>query len=133
MTRTRSSAKAAGTRFERITADYLARHVSEFIDRRAKTGSKDRGDHAGVRCHGLRGVHECKDRARVDMAGALAEAEIQRGNDDALWAAVLHKRHGRGDPGDQLVTMTLRDYAALLSGSRPVVEDTAVTTRKEQR
>jgi hypothetical protein len=71
-----------------------------------------------------RGVHECKDRVRVDIAGALAEAETARANDDALWAAVIHKRHGRGDPGDQLVTMTLRDYAALLAGSRPSRKDT---------
>jgi hypothetical protein len=119
MTRSRASARKAGTAFERLTADYLAAHVDERIDRRVKYGSADRGDHSGVRCHGQRGVHECKDRARIDLAGALAEAEVQRGNDDALWCAVLHKRHGKGDPAEQLVTMTLRDYAALLSGVRP--------------
>lgn len=119
MTRTRATAKKAGSAFERLTADYLSEHVDDRIDRRVKTGAKDRGDHGGVRAHGLRGVHECKDRIRVDIAGALAEAELQRGNDDALWSAVIHKRHGKGDPADQLVTMTLRDYAALLSGARP--------------
>lgn len=124
MTRNRASAKAAGARFERATADYLATHVDDRIDRRVKTGAKDRGDHAGVRHLGARGVHECKDRARLDLAGALAEAEIQRRNDDALWAAVIHKRHGVGDPAGQLVTMTLADYAALLSGTRPREETT---------
>src|SRR4051812_15491751 len=106
MTRSRASAKDAGTRFERVTADFLRDNVDDRIDRRVKTGAKDRGDHAGVRHLGARGVHECKDRVRVDIAGALAEAETARANDDALWAAVIHKRHGRGDPGDQLVTMT---------------------------
>jgi hypothetical protein len=124
MTRSRQSAKAAGTRFERVTADFLRDNVDDRIDRRVKTGAKDRGDHAGVRHLGARGVHECKDRVRVDIAGALAEAETARANDDALWAAVIHKRHGRADPGDQLVTMTLRDYAALLAGSRPSRKDT---------
>lgn len=119
MTRSRSSAKQAGTRFERLIADYLAATVDDRIDRRVKTGSKDRGDIAGVRLHGRRVVLEAKDRQRLDIAGALAEAETQRGNDDALIGAVVHKRHGKGQPEDQLVTMTLRDFAALLSGNRP--------------
>ena len=118
MTRSRATAKAAGARFERITADYLAQHVDDRIDRRVKTGANDRGDHAGVRCQGQRIVHECKDRARVSISDALAEVEVERGNDDALAGVVIHKRTGKSAPGDQLVTMTLRDYAALLSGVR---------------
>ena len=38
MSRTRASAKAAGTRFETDVAKYLAEHVDDRIERRAKTG-----------------------------------------------------------------------------------------------
>ena len=38
MTRSRASARAAGTRFERAVADYLATHVDDRIDRRVGTG-----------------------------------------------------------------------------------------------
>lgn len=41
MTRSRASAKTAGSRFERAVADYLAEHVDDRIDRRAKTGAKE--------------------------------------------------------------------------------------------
>jgi hypothetical protein len=120
-TRTRASAKAAGSRFEREIADYLAEHVSEFIDRRVKTGAKDRGDLAGIRTHGHRVVAELKNTARVSLGSWLGEAEVERGNDDALVGVVIHKRHGKGHPGAQLVTMTVDDFAALLVGCRPPV------------
>jgi hypothetical protein len=119
MTRSRTSAKQAGARFERQIADYLAAHVDDRIDRRARNGAKDRGDLTGLRIHGQRLVAELKDRTRVDLAGALTEAELERGNDDALAAVVIYKRHGRGNPADQLVTLTVRDLAALLTGTRP--------------
>ena len=122
MTRTRTSARAAGTRFERDVADYLAAHVDDRIDRRVKTGNKDRGDIGGVRHMGGRLVLECKDTARTDLGTWAREAEVERGNDDALVGAVIHKRHGKGQAGDQWVTMTLRDLVALLAGARPVDE-----------
>lgn len=124
MTRSRASAKAAGTRFERVIADALAKHVDDRIDRRPKTGSKDRGDIGGVRfihpsrLKSFRLVIECKDVARTDLSGWVNEAEIERGNDDALAGFVVHKRRGHGDPLDQYVTCTLRDLIALLTGER---------------
>ena len=117
--RTRQSAKSAGARFERLVADYLAEHVDDRIDRRAKTGAKDRGDIGGLRHMGARVVIECKDEARVALAGWASEAEVERGNDDALVGLVVHKRHGRGTAADQWVTCTLADLVALLTGERP--------------
>ena len=121
--RSRRSAKAAGSRFERSIADYLAEHIDDRIDRRPKTGAKDRGDIGGVRLSpALRGgriVIECKDSARTQLAGWAAEAEVERGNDDAVAGIVVHKRHGIGDPGQQWVTCTLDDLVALLTGERP--------------
>lgn len=118
MTRNRASAKKAGTTFERQVADYLAQHVDDRIDRRAKTGSKDRGDIAGVRIWGQRLVLECKNTTRLNLAGWMNQAEIERGNDDALAGLIIHKRHGNNQPGDQWVTTTLRELTAMLNGYR---------------
>lgn len=120
MTRTRASAKAAGTRHETAVAAYLATHVDDRIERRARTGAKDRGDLSGVRAPGGgRIVVECKNTARIDLAGWARETETERGNDDALVGVVVHKRHGVSDPGAQWVTCTLRDFVALITGQRP--------------
>lgn len=120
MTRTRASAKTQGTRFETSIARYLAEHVDDRIERRARTGGRDRGDIGGVRAPGGgRVVIEAKNTSRINLAGWAAEAEIERGNDDALIGVTVHKRHGVGDPAKQWVTMTLADLTALLTGQRP--------------
>lgn len=119
MARNRASAKKAGSAFERLVADYLAAHVDDRIDRRVKTGAKDRGDIAGLRHMGGRVVIECKNTTRPALASWLAEAEIERGNDDAIAGVVAHKRHGKASPAEQLVTMRLVDFVALLTGVRP--------------
>ena len=125
MTRTRSSAKAAGARFERVIADYLAATIDERIDRRVKTGAKDRGDIAGVRHMGHRIVLEVKDYGgRMLPAEWTAEAEVERGNDDALAGFVIVKRRGVSAPGDQYVVGTLAQFVALITGERPVQEVT---------
>ena len=118
MSRTRASAKSAGTRMETLVADYLAKHVDDRIERRTKNGSKDRGDIGGLRHMGQRVVVECKDTSRINLAGWASEAETERGNDDAGVAIVAHKRHGKGRPEDQWITMTLGDFVALLNGDR---------------
>ena len=118
MSRTRASAKAAGTRMETLVADYLAKHIDDRIERRTKNGSKDRGDIGGLRHMGQRVVIEVKDTSRINLAGWASEAETERGNDDAGVAIVAHKRHGKGRPEDQWITMTLGDFVTLLTGSR---------------
>lgn len=119
MTRSRASAKQAGSRHERVSADYLAEHVDDRIDRRVKTGAADKGDIAGLRVHGQRVVLECKDTAKISLGTWANEAETERINDSALATAVIHKRHGKAAPGDQWVTLTLRDFVALITGVRP--------------
>jgi hypothetical protein len=118
VSRTRASAKAAGAKFERTIADALA-VIDDRIDRRVKRGQNDRGDIGGLRsAHGLRVVVECKDAARVDLAGWYREAVTEMGNDDAQVAVVAHKRRGVGQGMDQWVTMTVRDLTALITGER---------------
>lgn len=126
MTRNRSSAKKAGASFERLVADYLAETLNDDrIDRRVKTGNKDRGDIGGVRTiRGGRVVIECKSVSRDNLPLWIREAEIERGNDDAAIGVVAHKRWGSAQPADQYVTMTLETFALLLEGgpdNRPVV------------
>lgn len=122
--RSRASAKKAGTAFETTIARYLAEHVDDRIERRARTGRKDRGDLSGVRAPGGgRIVVEAKNVTRINLAGWAVEAETERGNDDALAGLVVHKRHGVADPGAQWVTLTLADLAAVLSGTRPDPDD----------
>uniref|UniRef100_UPI003F498A86 hypothetical protein n=1 Tax=Nocardia suismassiliense TaxID=2077092 RepID=UPI003F498A86 len=119
--RTRRSAKAAGSRLETMAAAYLAENVDDRIERRAKNGAKDRGDLNAVRAPGGgRLVGECKDyRGELKPGTWLTEAERERGNDDALAAFVIAKRRGVTAPGAQIVLMTLRDLAAILTGVRP--------------
>ena len=117
--RNRASAKAAGTRTETAVARYLAQHIDDRIERRAKSGSRDRGDISGLRVHGQRVVIEVKSCARISVTPWLNEAEIERGNDDALAGLVVAKRHGKGAPADLLVMMSLRDFVALITAVRP--------------
>lgn len=120
MSRTRASAKKAGTSFERSIADCLAAQLDDDrIDRRAKTGSKDRGDIAGWRYAGLRIVAECKNTSRLTIGTWITETETERLNDSADVGLVIHKRTRKADPLDQYVTLTLRDLLTLLTGGRP--------------
>ena len=114
MTRTRASAKAAGSTFERQIADYLAAVLDDRIDRRVKTGAKDKGDIANVRLGAHRIVLECKNTSRTDLAGWITQAHAQADNDGATVGVIVHKRHGIAAPARQWVTMTLTDFAWIL-------------------
>ncbi len=122
MARNRRSAKAAGTAFENLVAWYLSDALDDDrIERRARNGSKDRGDIGGVRTvMGERVVVECKDVRAMSLSSWVNEAEIERGNDDAVVGVVAHKRSGKGakNMGETYVTMTLADFAVLLGGTR---------------
>ncbi|QCG77804.1 holliday junction resolvase [Gordonia phage Reyja] len=120
MPRNRKSAKAAGARFERLIADTLAAHIDERIDRRAKTGAKDKGDIGGLRTPaGSRVVVECKDTSRTSLGEWAGEAEVERVNDNAVAGVIVHKRVGRSAGLEQWVTMTVADLIALLTDHRP--------------
>lgn len=118
MARNRTSARKAGTAFERAVADYLAQHLDDRIDRRVKTGNKDKGDIANVRTHtGARVVIECKNTSRMTLSQWISEAHAEAANDSALIGLVVHKRHGKAQAADQWVTMTLADLTRLLGGA----------------
>lgn len=123
MARTRASAKQAGSRFETLVANYLNEHVDDRIERRAKTGAKDRGDISGLRHMGERVVVECKNTSKLSLATWAREADVERSNDDALAGVIAHKRHGKGAAADQWVSMSLGEFVALLTGSREHLEE----------
>ena len=115
--RSHRSAKKAGTKFETAVAQYLAATVDDRIERRARTGAADRGDISGVRTPwNDRVTIECKNTTRMALSAWLREAETERINDAAYVGVVVHKRHGVADPAQQLVTMTLENFAKLLDG-----------------
>ena len=119
MTRNRQSAKQACAAAERAVADYLAAALDDDrIDRRVKHGSKDRGDIGGVRIHGQRLVIEVKNHVRTDIAGWIAEAQVEAGNDDALAGVVVHKRRGTTKVGRWYVAMTVDELVALITGQK---------------
>jgi hypothetical protein len=121
--RSRASAKAAGSRHETQIAGYLATHLDDRIERRARNGAKDRGDLSGLRMPpslgGGRIVAELKNVSGLHLTGWYREACIEAGNDDAVLGLLIHKAHGVSAPGAQWVTMTVDDLIVLLCGSRP--------------
>ena len=126
MVRNRASAKKAGTQLETLVAEYLAIKLADIrIERRAKTGAKDRGDIAGVlTVAGGAVVIEVKNHSRDNLPQWIKEAEIERKNDDEVTGrtvagVVAHKKHGSNKAGEQYVTMTLETFVTLLEGGSP--------------
>lgn len=125
MARNRASAKAAGAKFERMIADGLAVALEDTrIDRKVKTGSKDKGDIANVRTgQGAKVVIECKDRGGQFFAAEwVGEAEAERVNDEALVGIVIAKRKGVTDPMKQWCLMEVSELVALIRGDRKHME-----------
>lgn len=114
------SAKAAGASHERNIAGFLAvRLGDDRIEVRRGNGANDRGDLTGVKTlRGGRVVVEAKNYSsdRIQIAKWLAEAETERGNDDAVLGVVAVKVRGDGEPANTLVCMTLEQFAVLLEG-----------------
>lgn len=109
-----------GTAFESQVVDYLNGRFGGGIERRAKFGTKDRGDIAGVCMHGKPMVIECKNHRKMELAEWIGEAEVERGNADAEYGVVVHKRRGIGSKnmGGTYVTMTLGTLADMICGGR---------------
>lgn len=116
MTRTRQSAKTAGARFERQIADHLDVHLPGRIDKQPRTGTKDKGDIAGVTTPDGRPIAiECKNVTRPQLANWIHEAHTEADNLGAAAGIIIHKRHGRSAPAHQWVTMTVADLTAILN------------------
>lgn len=116
MGRNLRSAKAAGSRFERLIADHLNDRLYGLnVDRQVKTGARDSGDIAGVHLAGKRIAIECKNVTRMDLPRWTREAHTEAGNIGGAAGVVIHKRHGNGKPEDQWVTMTVTDLVTIIN------------------
>jgi hypothetical protein len=115
-----SRQRAKGTALETLIVNYLADRLGDDrIMRMPLHGKADRGDIAGVRTLlGEKVCVEVKNHKRMDLGTWLREAEAERGNADAAVAVVAHKRHGKGQAADQLITLTLADFAVLLGADK---------------
>ena len=112
MTRTRQSAKAAGAAAERAVADHLATALGDDrIDRRPKTGAKDKGDIGGL----VGGpVIECKNHRAIDLASFVDEANEEARNADAPFGVAVVKRRGRASAGEGYAVMDFATFVDLL-------------------
>lgn len=114
MSRSRASARKAGSSYERLIADYLRDNWDDRVDRRVKTGSLDKGDIANFRVNGHRIVLECKNEIKYAFSNAVNEAQTEAVNDDALVGLAVVKRHGKASADEQFVVSTLGDFVKLL-------------------
>lgn len=110
MTRSRRSARQAGTRWETAIVGWLREQGWIHAERRARTGALDQGDITGV----IGVCIEAKDVNRIEMAGFLDEANREATNARADVGVAWIKRRGKASPGDGYVLMDGTTFTALL-------------------
>lgn len=93
--------KQRGTRYEGEVADYFRRQGWVQAERRALAGANDMGDITGI--PGV--VIECKNHRTHDLAGWVAELEVELGNAGCDIGLVAVRRRGTADRS--------RDYAVM--------------------
>ena len=105
-----SAAKRKGSGAERDVVAWLKANGYLYADRRLAGATLDKGDISGIA-----GVRiEIKNHAKLDLAGWIAELEVEMKNDGAWTGTVLHKRKGKGDVGEWYATMPAKVWLALL-------------------
>lgn len=102
--------KDKGTLWETAICRYLAEHGFPHVERRALTGSHDRGDISGI----LSWVIEAKNCSTASLGVWMDEALTEQAHDGADYAAVWHHRRGKASPADGYVTMTGAQFTRLI-------------------
>lgn len=110
MSRNRNSAKKAGTSWETAIVKALIDGGWVHAERRRLSGSRDRGDIAGV--PGV--VIEAKNTKAIDLAGAVNEAITEGVNANAAVAVAWIKRRGYSNANGGYVVMDGRQFMQLL-------------------
>lgn len=85
--------RAKGTAAESVVVRWFANHGWPWAERRALTGSKDKGDLTGM--PGL--VIEVKSAVRIDLPGWLRETTAERNNASADYGVLVVKPKGYGE------------------------------------
>lgn len=118
MTRSRATAKRAGARFARIIADWFRAHGHPYADKQPLTGAVDKGDVANVHHpDGQPIALELKDRATLALPQWWREAQQEAANLGTPYAAIIHKRSGKGQPEDQWVTLSVAMFNRIIRGT----------------
>lgn len=101
--------KIKGSAYERLIRDYLV--DSGFKVDRTRAGWKDdRGD-----LHGIQGfTWECKNQRAMALSSWVNELLVECANAGTSLGAVVHKRRGVTDAGEQYATLPLRMLVQLL-------------------
>jgi len=107
-----SAPKRKGSAFEREVVTYLRGAGFPQASRTLAGATEDRGDISGVGNI----VLECKCASRIDLAGWLAEAQIEAENAGLPRFAVIAKRRGIADVAESYAIVPLWQLAELLRG-----------------
>lgn len=115
------ASKAKGSLFERQVADYLRDSgVFPSCERAPRWGSVDKGDLVGTGDFCL----ELKATKAIDLAGFLAEAEVEAQNADKEFPVVIIKRRMKSVE-QAYVVMALEDWKDLVMERNAVREEAA--------
>lgn len=101
--------KIKGTAWESAIVTWLRERGWSRVERRALSGTLDKGDIAGIPWVVIDG----KNAARLDLAGWSAEVAQERANAGALVGVIWAKRKGKSSPGDGYVIMSGEDFERL--------------------
>ncbi len=112
-----------GYRLEADTRDYLAGRGLHVYRPQHAGANRDAADIHGVYIDGAPVLIECKNHATLELGRWITALTGKVRALAAHSGAVVHKRRGKGDPAEQYVTMTLRDYADLLLAATEGDED----------
>lgn len=105
-----NASKRKGTAWESAVVDYLRSHGQPHAERRALTGSADKGDVSGI--PGV--MIEAKNEKTVTLGAYADEVKVETANAGASIGVAVVKRRNRG-PGDAYVVMSLQQFAAMIS------------------
>ena len=101
--------KAKGTRWEVAVAAFLRTSGFSEVFRMAQGGEHDAGDIGGLPDWAL----ECRDTARIDLAGDVRDAEMRAVHKGCRFGAAVIKKRG-ASTSDGYVVMSLGLFTEVL-------------------
>ena len=112
-----NKAKQKGTAFETAVVRFLADETGAWVERRALSGTNDKGDLLGD------GVLadwclEAKNHKAIDLAGFVDQAETEARNAGSRWFAAIVKRRNKSVK-DSYVVMPLWLWTELICDEPP--------------
>jgi hypothetical protein len=106
--------KQKGTAAETAVVKYLKETFNINVERRALTGSQDKGDISGIEDV----VLEVKNQKTMMLGQWIDELEVEISNANAVTGAVVHKRKGTTDVGEWYASMPFSLFVWLLKHAK---------------